>query len=77
MKTVTFVSHYFQTELKIRLTDGKYNSLMSNKHSTPLELYLLDDYRVLYGKQPKYFSSGQIKKLQRALTGIEYWDNII
>lgn len=76
MKNVTFVSHYNKEEMNIRLTDEKYEQLMNNKGYEPMELYLLDADRVAYGKEPQIFSASQIKRLNKALIGTEYWGKI-
>lgn len=77
MKTVTFVSHYFCTEMKIRLTDDKYKMLFNDEYYTPLQLYFQDVDRVSYRLPPVIFSLGQIKKLDKFLLGTLLWDKII
>lgn len=42
-----------------------------------LELYHLDSDRIAAGYEPQTFSRAQIKRLNKALTGIDYWDNIV
>lgn len=77
MKTVKFVSLLFHAEMKIRLTDRKYDVLMHNELLSPLQRYNLDAERVSYGFPPQLFSEGQIKKLKHALLGLDIWDKII
>ncbi len=77
MKTVTFASHYNNEEMNIRLTDEKYDELMNNSRYEPMELYRLDADRVAYGQEPRILSKAQVKRLENALTGTEYWDKIV
>ena len=74
MKTITFTSHYNKHEMNIRLTDEKYEKLMSD--NAPVELYCLDSDRVASGYVPLVFSAAQIRRLNKALVGIDYWDKI-
>lgn len=75
MKTITFISHYNKQEMNIRLTDEKYEKLMSD--NDPVELYCSDSDRMAAGYEPQTFSRDQIKRLNKALTGIDYWDKIV
>lgn len=77
MKTVTFVSHYMNLRMNIRLSIQKYDLLMANKYYYPIELYRIDADRFHHGLEPKIFSPGQLKRLSSFLSGTEYWDNIL
>ena len=71
MKTITFTSHYNKQEMNVRLSDDK-----AEKIDELLELYLLDSDRMAAGYEPQTFSRAQIKRLNKALVGIDYWDQI-
>ena len=72
MITITFVSHYNKQEMNIRLSDDK-----AKKTEGFFELYLYDLYRIANGYEPETFSRGQIKRLDKALPGIDYWDKVV
>ena len=42
-----------------------------------LDLYLYDLYRIANGYEPETFSRGQIKRLDKALPGIDFWDKVV
>ena len=72
MKTITFTSHYNKQEMNIRLSDDK-----AEKIDGLLEQYRNDSDRMAAGYEPETFSRGQIKRLNKALPGIDYWDKIV
>ena len=72
MKTITFISHYNKQEINVRLSDDK-----AEKIDELIELYRIDSDRMAYGYEPQTFSRAQIKRLNKALPGIDYWDNIV
>jgi len=72
MKTITFTSHYNKHEMSVRLSDDK-----AEKIDELLELYHNDSDRMAAGYEPKTFSRAQIKRLNKALVGIDYWDKIV
>ena len=61
--------------MNIRLSDDKAAKVLCNER--PIECYNEDHDRIFYGEKPKYFSVGQIKKLDRYFCGNEYWDSIV
>lgn len=72
MKTITFISHYNKQEMNVRLSDDK-----AEKIDELIELYRNDSDRIAYGYEPRTFSRAQIKRLDKALLGIDYWDNVV
>ncbi len=72
MKTITFVSHYNKQEMNVRLSDDK-----AEKIDELIEQYRNDSDRIAYGYEPLIFSRAQIKRLNKALLGIDYWEKII
>ena len=72
MKTITFVSHYNKQEMNVRLSDDK-----AEKIDELIEQYRNDSDRMAAGYEPQTFSRAQIKRLNKALSGIDYWDNIV
>ena len=71
MKTITFTSHYNKQEMNVRVSNDKAENI-----DELLELYHLDSDRMAAGYEPQTFSRAQIKRLNKALIGIDYWDNI-
>jgi hypothetical protein len=71
MKTITFISHYYKQRVNVRLSDEK-----AAKIDELILLYRDDSDRVAYGYEPQTFSRSQIKSLDHALLGIDYWDKV-
>lgn len=71
MKTITFTSHYNKQEMNVRVSNDKAENI-----DELLELYHIDSDRMAAGYEPQTFSRAQIKRLNKALIGIDYWDNI-
>lgn len=76
MKTITFTSYYNKNQVNVRIADEKAEQLFNNQWYSPLELYHRDSERVFEGLEPKYFSKGQIKKLDNWLPGVDVWDTL-
>lgn len=77
MKTVTFISHFCSKDKHLRLSDDKYNMLLENEYYSPMELYLKDVDRFLYGITPIIFSQSQIMRLNKGVICLDYWDKIV
>ena len=58
--------------MNVRLSNDK-----AKKTDGFFELYLYDVFRIENGYEPETFSRGQIKRLDKALTGIDYWDKVV
>lgn len=72
MKTITFISHYNKQEINVRLSDDK-----AERTDGFLDLYRYDSYRMATGYEPETFSRAQMKRLNKALPGIDYWDKVV
>lgn len=77
MKTITFISHYNNIRVNIRLSDDKANEVLNNKYGySAVELYTTDCDRIAAGYLPLYFSKSQIHRLNSSLLGTDYFDAV-
>ena len=77
MKTITFISHYNNIRVNIRLSDDKADALLNNKSGySIIELYNTDCDRMASGYLPSHFSKSQIRRLESSLTGTDYFDAV-